>query len=187
MKFIYIALWCFLLSSFPAHALGNNVEGLVWRNGTKLHIRLDQKRYAIVPKDSQVSKDISRLTSGDFLQGQGHINEATEELYLTSVHFVGLRQMLGTWRTEMWQLFEFSDFSRLKLYIPIVSDKDILFPVKEITYSVAPDSKSGWSILMSDRDSVDIGKLEISKTTLRIILLDEISGKPTQTIELEPL
>ena len=46
----------------------------------------------------------------------GDLNSDTHSIDVQAIESVGLQGLLGIWRTQQWQVFEFRDFNRLNLY-----------------------------------------------------------------------
>lgn len=191
MKFLYtLALCVFLAPIFSQAVQEDTFEGLFYKSSGKYYFEdVDSRKLLnLVPSDHFVEQDLARLDSGDVLIGSGYIDNETNTLYFSAVHFVGLAKMLGIWRGDSNTIFEFLDFNQFKIYETKFNtthhDSSRYLPVKSYQYSVAPNAKEAWSILINDDKTIKTGRLQVTHSKISIDLIDPGSGKIEKTIIL---
>jgi len=171
----------------PSTGVDATIEGsLVW-NAQQPWIRLDRSRamFRLQGLDKATEASIRRLKSGDHLVGHGQIITAERLIRLESIDLVGLRTVLGVWRSNNQQVFNFRTFTRLS-----VSSAATNFDSKprEFQYSLAPASVgSAWSILLADHLGVRVGAVEVRRDRLRLTIYGNHASEPDQSWELSPV
>ncbi|MCB0385884.1 MAG: hypothetical protein KDD43_10870 [Bdellovibrionales bacterium] len=188
MKFFQVFCTLILISAAPLVVASVSVEGSVRRQDNVLIIQLAStgKEYQVFTRNPHVMDDLSKLETGDYVSGKGWIYAVNGTLEMTTVEFVGLKKLLGIWRTSTWEVFDFKNFSRLDLYEPSTTKALNVIQLRSLRYTVAPDGGSAWSILIVDSNSVDVGSLSVSPESIQIDLFDPQTGDVAKTIQLKP-
>lgn len=180
---------------FSASAFGVNertFEGLFYKSSGHYYFKdaHEGKIIRMIPRDRFVQQDLTRLDSGDALMGSGYVDRSQNVLFLSAVHFVGLSKMLGVWRTDSKTLFEFVDFNKFNIYEQKSGNAETAqlpsgyLPVKSYQYSVAPNPRENWSILINDDTTINAGRLEVTNSTLSIDLINPNTGEVERTLVL---
>ena len=145
--------------------------------------------YKVSSSRPDILKSLATLHDGDYVITTGDLDAATHTLDVEAIESVGLQALLGIWRTQAWQVFEFRDFNRLNLYSSTQSPPSSLGleKLREFSYVLAPDSKNGFSILLSDDKAVHVGSLVLTDSSVHIQLFDSNTGAVAQDISLSPL
>lgn len=162
--------------------------------GIFLKARDLRQKIKISSKDPGIIKDIKKLRTGDYISGKGEYDASLQVVSLVTLEFVGLQKLLGRWENHESDIFDFKNFSQLDLYLAAPSEDPSLAnqPSKRLRYTVAPDSGSGWSILMVDRfagnasHSIEVGNLSLYRGKLQIDIFDAKTGRIKRTIHLSP-
>ncbi|MCB0365573.1 MAG: hypothetical protein H6624_04070 [Bdellovibrionaceae bacterium] len=182
--------FCILILFLAAPLAGASVsiEGVVRRQDNILLIQLAETgvEHQIFTRNPHVMDDLRSLETGDYLSGKGWVYGINGTVEMTTVEFVGLKKLLGIWRTPSWEVFDFKNFSRLDLYEPTNSKTLNVVQLRSLRYTVAPDGGHAWSILIVDSNSVDVGSLSVSQEAIRIDLFDPQTGDVAKTIQLKP-
>ncbi|MCM2282261.1 MAG: hypothetical protein NDI61_10490 [Bdellovibrionaceae bacterium] len=160
--------------------------------GNQAFIRLRQTREAlpVYGMTQELVADLQKMQDGDFIVGRGEVLTDRRMVALESIDTVGLRQILGAWRTANWNVFEFKDFNNVILYFPdaAVSTSPRATSRRQMSYTLAPGSGENWSIFMADRQGIHIGELQFAAGARRInmTLYDSETGRVHQRLELAP-
>jgi hypothetical protein len=183
-----------------------HIEGLIDVKYNQIMLRLSQlgKSYPIYCETHELMADLEKLSTGDLLVGTGELHADKQVVVLQSIDMVGLRRLLGTWRTVHSEVFEFKDFNRLHVYPsdfrktmtlkslskdflerPAIPDS-FFTHLQKLNYTLAPDSnsQSRWSIFMADHQSVRIGSLMIHPTMVKLTVYDPDTGRIASEFDL---
>ncbi len=195
-----------LASIFIAQAASaDTFKGNIQNNGSAtLHLTLtapgqpwDGRDVALVIPAS-LSVFMHHLHTGDSLTVDGSLEKSAgspaasvaQILSVDSIDEVGLQQLLGTWRTPRWEIFEFQNFNLLNLYIPTAGAEGgvNLQKTHALKYILTPDAQTNrFSIFMSDDRDVRMGFLEVSESKLTLTVTDFKTGQVTDSIFLSPV
>lgn len=182
-----LILACSLLS-FSAHA--ENISGYVTvgENGYSFINSSTQKSYELKPANQSTSEDLKKLSNFDSLTGKASILRINSKdvMLLESVDFVGLRRLLGLWKSK-GTVLEFVDYNEVSFYFPNNRKKNFKMPTKKnrYRYSVSPTTTDSWRVFFADDDSVVLGSLNIQGSKAVIELYDTETGQTTETYSLE--
>lgn len=173
-----------------AHA--DLLTGDIQNNGTAQAITVIVKDSGkLVKLDAAPSFEnvLRRLKSGDSITAQGSMNADQTRFSISSIDRIGLKDLLGTWKSTRWEIFEFQDFSQLNLYIPKVVEAGgvSLARTHSLKYVVTPEENDAFTIFMTDDSDVRMGFLEIGNNKLKLNVIDSHSGNVTESISLSPL
>jgi len=176
----------------PAVAAGpKSVRGFVHTEPSGelyLTVRTSSVPLKIVPVGLTLLGDLSKLRDGDFIIGSGTLNANEKTVLLEAIESVGLQEVLGIWRADNWDVFEFRDFSRLNLYRPTADPGRAirLAKIHELSYVLAPERGDSYSIFLSDDRSVQVGTLKVRDKNILLSVFDT-SGRIMSNISLSPL
>lgn len=177
-----------LFTSFTVEA--ETLRGKLEFRGPAVFIKTE--KYAtleISVQKPELLDQLRRLNDGDLLIGVATVESAKHLAHLESISFVGLKDLLGFWRTERWEVFEFQNFNRLILYKFTKIPKNLTPSVmpKELKYTLAPEQGRRWSIFMSDDQNIHIGSLELEEKRVSLTIINPNTGLPTENISLLPV
>ncbi|MCB0407316.1 MAG: hypothetical protein KDD34_03870 [Bdellovibrionales bacterium] len=191
MKLLYGLL--FLISATAsAYDLTDALEGIIYRTGNKIYFKStgDFQYYKIRPTNAYVNRDIQQLESGDSLEASGYLEKSKSIFHIDSVHFVGLKKILGVWKDQTNNLFQFVNFEKLTVYLRpstnrVHSMSSDYTPVKSFQYTITPNPSNDWSILINDNLSIQTGNLEFEKNNIKIHFINSETGEITKTVTLQ--
>lgn len=140
-----------------------------------------------------ILSDLRKLSSGDFVVGRGTIQVQQKTARLESIETLGLRQLLGSWKSSRWEVYEFRDFNRMTLYIPAVRNYSLAIAVplkkaQEFSYFLAPEQDNRYSIfLMAEDKTITTGSIEVQDGRIQLSVIDSQTGEIRENISLSPL
>lgn len=180
-----------LLSSPAIAATPKSVRGFVHTEPSGelyLTMRTSSVPLKIVPVGLILLGDLSKLRDGDFIIGSGTLNASEKTVLLEAIESVGLQEILGIWRADNRDVFEFRDFNRLNLYRPTANPSHMisLAKIHELSYVLAPERGDSYSIFLSDDRSVQVGTLKVRDKNILLSVFDT-SGRIISNISLSPL
>ena len=141
-----------------------------------------------IDSKASVLELVRRLRTGDQITAQGTISTDGKKLVIDSVDRVGLQELLGTWRSSRWEIFEFRDFTSLNLYVPTVDEGSAsLVRTHSLKYVITPEQSNRFSIFMSDNLNVRMGFLEVGSSKLTLTVTDPKTGQVSENISLSPI
>lgn len=153
-------------------------------------ITANPKRTLVIESKTSLLLLLRRLKTGDQLVVQGDVSTDQKSVSVTSIDRIGLRELLGAWRSSRWQVFEFKDFSKLDLYVPKMNEDHgsvSLSKTNSLQYVIAPDSEDRFSIFMTDNRNVRMGFLELRPNQVNLSFTDSQTGEVTENLSLSPL
>lgn len=148
---------------------------------------------------------LSGLAAGDYvvLTGQfidSDLDGNNDVLAVSGIESVGIKKLLGNWRTTNWDIFHFQNYTRLELYRPSPAASRSttlrLQKLKVLNYTLAPEANGSFSVLMVEATDTSLremrttnpvfaGRIELtSKNGIRLDVFDPTSGKTIESHEL---
>ena len=138
----------------------------------------------------QVMVTLKQLRDGSLIVGTGQIFADQNRVQLDQVQSVVLKELLVTWQSSQWEVFEFKSFNKLKRYLPVDSDNGDfrLKYVETFDYALAPDHFDTFSIFITDNQHrMMVGTLHLQEQSLLITVYNSQTGQECEKISLSPL
>lgn len=153
-----------------------NIKGyLVLESDPYRFIEVDTlKSYKLRISTDIAKQAVAKLKNFDGISGVAVLYDE-ETLLLESVEFVGLRRLLGKWKSPT-EVFQFVDYNRLQVK---TGPKKV-----EMTYALSPGFGNSWRLFFTDENSVTLGSLEIQNENAEIQLYDSENGSILKTVPL---
>lgn len=146
-----------------------------------------RKVMSLLPLSKDILEQLSKLKSGDYLSIEGTTDNDQSILFVTSINYVGLKDILGDWIGDDDYCYKFSSFFLVKIYNKNDYNQcDFALPylVREFIYFTNP-SDEGWSVLLSDNDDSYLMDLTLdSKYSAQLSLYDSQSGDILRKIQI---
>jgi hypothetical protein len=131
-------------------------------------------QFKLLAENSGVTEQLKKLESQDVLQGTAVIG-AGSEMILHSVDFVGLRKLLGNWKSDS-VMVRFSSFVDVSLYS---QEKRGNFK-----YVLAPSTGSQWTMFLTDENRVAMGTLVMLSSEKAMVTIRDANGQVAKTFPL---
>jgi hypothetical protein len=180
-----------LIIAAQAHAQSTTVEGILKTlSGVKFLQLKNSQILPLHPGNEQTSQELDRIQEGDFLFGIGNVDFSARKVHLYSIEKVGLKKLLGSWRSDQGGIFAFKSFSQVVLFeqqLQPHSINDAALPGHRLRYHVSPSTGSSWSIFLVGRNEVLVGRFRFFGDRLKMYFIDESSGTITQRLTLTKL
>ncbi len=158
---------------FGAIAQGDDFSGTISRSAQNVFLHCNsgctnKVEVRALTADSQ--KTLDRLQNSDFLEGTGGLINGS--IVLDSVDFVGLANLLGTWRSGRYWV-EFHSFTKATVYLAneVWFDKPA-----SLQYSIVPGDKGNWRVLFSTSVAVNSANLILNGNTMKLQMFDQVTG-----------
>ncbi|CAN5528744.1 hypothetical protein BH10BDE1_BH10BDE1_15330 [soil metagenome] len=162
------------------------------------------------------------LKTDDFVVVSGSLididhDDRPDEVQVEGIESVGLRSVLGTWRSDKWEVVRFEDFTRMSLYRPKAGsglasalginfhlEMSLLNPLtslkrlgfsklKDLNYTLAPERGSAYSIFLVEKKPgggpapVYVGRLEVQDRALKLEIYNPKTGESSEVLSLLPV
>jgi hypothetical protein len=192
------------LVATSAHAA--SIRGLVTVRNSKFYLRpitttMPRSLTAELPVTTSIAIRLAllNLKTDDFVVVSGSLNDTDhdgrpDEVQVDAIESVGLKSLLGTWRSDKWEVVRFEDFTRMSLYRPkfktepanplsidlrlgnlplnpVVSLKKLGFAkLKDLNYTLAPEQSAAYSIFLVEKKPgvgpapVFVGRLQLDSS-----------------------
>ncbi len=194
---VFIAL-AGLAASPQVHADAIRAKLEVLNNQLYIQTAKCPQKLRVISDSRAITEALTELQNGDFLVGTGTTQAGCTALKLESIDLVGLKNLLGAWRTAEWDVYDFKDFNNLLLYslappnatmtATMTATMSAPFgPTRYLSYTLAPEHGKRWSIFMADKQDVHIGTIEMTDTAVTLTLFDANTGLPSQKLSLLPI
>ncbi len=166
-----------------------NNESYLSESRSKLSLKMDYF--------NDISKQqIDRLGAGDYVSVTATVDEHnSNHIHVNSVNYVGLKTLLGTWKSEINLCYEFTGFTTFYVYTPnnkgLCIRQSIKTPAKPQTnkynFFINPDIDT-WNLLISSPDNNFVGELMIhDENNIEIQLFDNQTDAVLDAIVLRRL
>lgn len=166
-----------------------NNESFLSESRSKLSLKMDYV--------NDISKQqIDRLNAGDYISVTATVDENnSSHIYVNSVDYVGLKTLLGTWKSEINLCYEFTGFTTFYVYTPnskgLCIRQNTKAPAKPQTnkynFFINPDIDT-WNLLISSQDNNFVGELMIhDENNIEIQLFDNQTDAVLDSIVLRRL
>ncbi|MDZ4661896.1 MAG: hypothetical protein SGJ18_09805 [Pseudomonadota bacterium] len=187
---IIVAL--FLTTGFFSQSVASPIYGLLRAADEKFFIVQEKQIFEITSNSVEVDRDLARLSSGDFVALEGYFNVSQRKVFVNSVDWVGLKRILGSWKTSDKKVVEFQDFTVLMLH----NYEHSTFPINQVntsrnrtqpipmSYRMAPGVGSSWTLFLSDGKKLHMGRVNLSGHNLAITFFNIDTGKIIKTLKL---
>jgi hypothetical protein len=187
-------LFCILLvMALATNArAGTMVTGELINNGADkpltLHVKDAVAAYQLDASEALITF-LRKLASGDSITAQGTLSSDQKKFTIESIDRLGLKELLVTWRSSRFEIFEFQDFTQLNLYIPTVASTGgiSLSRTHSLKYAVMPEDSGSFTIFMKDDKDFRMGFLDLRKNKVNLKVFDSNTGQVTDNISLSLL
>lgn len=136
---------------------------------------------------SSVQSQLGKLKSGDFLSLEGFYNDDNKTIFIGSINYVGLKDLLGNWIGDDQYCYRFQDYSVLSIYNKNEKNRcefTATYMARGFSYFINP-SNADWSVLLSDDDDSYLMDLTLnSKNSADLSLYDSQSGDILRQIKI---
>ncbi len=165
-----------ILLSLESRAL--SFEGNVSR--TKAHLKfndlIQRKSYALNASSALISTYINKLSDGDFISLEGIRDEKQTILTVSSVNYIGLSLLIGTWLGDDQYCYNFMSYTEFSVSYRGVGKKCGAATAPNYTYFINP-STNAWVMLLAGERGSYVGDLIInSPKHIEIQLYDSETG-----------
>ena len=205
----FASLMATLIAVSPSHA--ESVRALVVKTATETRLNPigkaqgTSRRGLPIETTFPVRQALDELTSGDFVIVSGRLvdlnrDQRPDQIHVTGIESVGLKRLLGVWRTANWDVFNFESFEKLTLYklqrTRSTTREMRLSHLKDMSYSLSPDRGSIYSIFIVEAPrpqlgrsgAVFVGSLELQtqsgEPVLQLTLIDGKTGQVSEVLSL---
>ncbi len=189
-----------LLSSQPVFATGEvlTFRGKIERINNESYLSESRSKLSLkIDYFNDISKQqIDRLGAGDYVSVTATVNEHNpNHIYVNSVDYVGLKTLLGTWKSETNLCYEFTGFTTFYVYTPNSKGQCVRQNTKtpakpqanKYNFFINPDIDT-WNLLISSRDNSFVGELMIhDEDNIEIQLFDNQTDAVLDSIVLRRL
>jgi hypothetical protein len=161
-------------------------RGKVIRVGADVYVVEEgsKKNFTLYSADPEIREHINLLSQGDFIEGVA-TSITPPRLFVESIDFVGLKKILGTWKTNK-RVFDFKDFNLLSIW-SFDFGNDFFSRKKNYTYSISPGEGPDWQVFVADENHVVVGSLDFVDNIAILTIYDSNTGSSREVITLEKI
>ena len=176
-------------STFRGKIVRINNESFISESSSKLSLKMEFS--------NDISKQqIERLVAGDYVSVTASVDDLNPNLiYVTSVDYIGLQALLGTWISTSNLCYEFKGFTTFYVFSPNnkglcirQNNKNSTKPQpNKYNFFINPDIDT-WNLLISSPDNNFVGELMINDANnIEIQLFDNQTDAVLDSIVLRRL
>ncbi len=172
------------LSFSTSYSWAENFSGYIDRTERGIFLVVDSPakigRLVLQSSSTRTLIQIGRLNTGDFLAASGSLDSEQNIAFVNNIDYVGLKKLLGRWKTSNGQLFEFASFQDLYIY------KSRPVATSVFRYSAAPSNGDSWTLLLSDshKKRTLIANVTFGRANASLKLIDSETGAIAETLRL---
>ncbi|MEQ1723169.1 MAG: hypothetical protein ABL930_08320 [Pseudobdellovibrio sp.] len=162
-------------------------DGLIskTKNKTLFVDNINKKTYTLTGNTAIISTYLAKLSEGDFISIEGTRNTAQTILTVSSVNYIGLSALLGSWIDDKSYCYNFSSFTEFSVTQKVIGRKCAAGLTPNYTYIINPASTSWVMLISGERGGGYIGDLKfISPREIEIQLYDSETGDILSYIQL---
>jgi hypothetical protein len=142
----------------------------------------NNKKFLITQDSSQSAlASLLRLSQGDYIYGQGTFQSSTPSLKLTSVDYVGLKKLLGSWEGSTG-VFYFKSFTEAAFYS---AGRNRRPTTANIRYSTAPSNNNSWVVFLSEKETTLLSTIVFEGNELIMSIYLPETGDLHKTLRLK--
>jgi|GEM_PF-4198541 len=168
------------------NSLASTYQGVIIKKALQPIFKADAdgKTYLLTAGSISVSIYLSKLSVGDYLSLEANNNSIPNKLTVSSVNYMGLKVLLGTWTDDVSRCYHFKSFTEFSISTQISQNKCVPSFSPIYTYIVNPSS-TNWSILISGARNSYVGDLKFkTPSEVQIELFDSETGDTLKTLHL---
>ncbi len=183
MKTILFALALAFSCSF---ASATQISGTLQKGKKSIYLTLEGKgrRYLITYTPSDAIVAFNKLNTGDYLVGNGDVDDKNRTINLNTLDYVGLKKLLGVWYNSD-NVMDFKNYTDLRVYpLARLLASDRFSPGTDIRYSMAPYNGNQWAIFLSSAQATIFATLELGIDVAKLRLFNSDTGENTETVVL---
>ncbi len=174
----------------PLCSLAATIKGTIKFIDHKACVQLEDYKtpFIISANSNGIKKSINSLSSGDYINGEGNVNIINQTVKLVAIKYIGLKKILGAWRSPFSEYFVFKDFNTLNYYTTGATPTSLPPKLnKVIKYHISPNEvKKSWPIIFTDNFSSGSGRIQVVNGLLSLTVFN-LTGKKIRTINLLPV
>jgi hypothetical protein len=176
----------------PVEGVSQTIVGFLKNQSATEDLRLivkESKEPLKILAQPYLLSSLRSLRDGNLIVASGRMDLATQAVRIDAIQTLGLQELIGTWQSSRWEIFEFRDFSRLNLYMPMEKDNGSIgiSHSHSLAYTITPESGDRYSIFISDQKKIMLGTLRLHEKKLELAVYDSDSGKIAENISLSPI
>lgn len=173
-------LFCLLLPLFSFAR--TPVSGTLRIENAQYFLVTENNKKFVITQDSTQSalSSLLRLSQGDYIYGQGTFTSAKASLRLTSVDYVGLKKLLGSWSSPTG-IFYFKTFTDAAFYT-YAKNRPV---TANIRYSTAPSQDNSWVVFLSEKETTLLSTIVFEGSEIQMNIYQPDTGEIEQTLRLK--
>jgi hypothetical protein len=188
LSFVVAVMLCLAPSVGAAQTIVGFLKNQSDSEDLKLIVKESKEPLKIFAQPYLISS-LRSLRDGNLIVASGLMDLTMHAVRIDAIQTLGLQELIGTWQSSRWEIFEFRDFSRLNLYMPMEKDNGSISMSRShsLAYAVTPESGDRYSIFISDQKKMMVGTLRMYDKKLELTVYDSDSGNVAENISLSPI
>ncbi len=148
----------------------------------------------VTTKDPQIAQVFKKLKNNDYISVEGEV--ISTDLVVSSITFVGLKELLGLWQSQHGTCFYFTNYTQFKTFTPQLNSGCSLKMISTINqeetlldykYVITP-SKDRWNIVISKEQDQYLAEYDNTNSMIKKLkIFDSETGEMTSTLVLRPI
>lgn len=175
-------------TALSAQQIAGKVERIGHRAFLKTNAQEACHKFQIMANSKEVSEVIHKLSTGDSLTASGVKANDTCTVYIDSVDYVGLKDLLGYWYAKEGYV-KVHDFTSVSVYslelVNLKNSKEFSnVDSIEFRYSITPSNGKEWVLFLSTAESTTFATIDLQNHLATIKIYDSENGSIMRTIRL---
>lgn len=184
MKKLSFALVLFFFQTAIALQFDGDIVRVSGKN--YIYLKSENKKYLLTGASPIVSMHLTKLNDGDFVSVEANKTANFTAMKVTTINYVGLRDLLGTWTAEDQFCFTFNSHTDFSISTQI-GNTCLINQIDDYTYFINPNSRQ-WVMLVAGKFNRLIGDLSIvGKRNVEIDLYNSETGAIVRHLSLKKI
>ena len=192
-RFAYLTLtsWLFLNLIGQSSAFAKTYTGFIEKTNSTVSVARNGLKLEMQFAEPRMAKVLEKLNNKDFISVDAEV-VSPQIIRVSSVNYVGLREMTGFWKDKTGLCYYFVGFTTIKVFIPGPKLKCLARSIPEINqstltsynYFINPDGDV-WTMLISNEKAQFLAELTNSNsTTKKLVMYNAEDGKELPSVIL---
>ncbi|MBC7754174.1 MAG: hypothetical protein H7Z71_08060 [Moraxellaceae bacterium] len=200
-RYAYLILisWLFLNLAGQGSGFAKTYTGFIEKSNNAVFVTRNGLRFEMQFAEARTGKVLEKLNNKDFisvdataLTAEENAKSASQIIRVSSVNYVGLKELTGFWKDKTGLCYYFVGFTTIKVFIPGPKLKCQARSIPEINqrtltsynYFINPDGDV-WTMLISNEQSQYLAELtNINSTTKKLVMYNAEDGKELPSVIL---
>lgn len=152
-------------------------KGTIIKKSNLIYLKTTSQIYEVNSSDPDIQASFLKFKDGDEVSGLADLVKNT--LVFQTIDYIGLKQLLGSWRAESLYLI-IPNFNEMNFFNFLIQGYPRYNTMAQLAqkyiYSVHPSADEGFNLFLSDSETTLSAEIQIKGKSLRLTIFDAGTG-----------